>query len=435
LDEPEKPHGADAFAALRIPVVRSFALGRMASVIGAQIISVAVGYQLYERTHDAWALGLTGLFELLPVLVLMIPAGNAADRYPRRNVAMLAHLLLALAALGLAGVARAGPIPLIYALLVVAGTARAFASPSVSTLLTQLLLPEQFANANAWLSASWEIAAISGPALGGFVIAAFQGDPTWAFVTAAAGQLLFVALLARMPRVDPPPPTGNHDAGEIFAGFAFIRRSPVFLAAITLDLFAVLLGGAVALLPVFAKDILHVGPVGLGWLRAAPSLGAMLTALATTRLPPWKRPGRALLFTVGGFGLATIGFGLSRHLWLSLSCLFLTGVFDEVSVVIRMTLEQVITPDRLRGRVSAVNYVFIGFSNELGSFESGSTAALFGPVVSVVGGGIGTLVVVAIVALAFPALRAIGPLHTLKPVEVDEGGEAPEPERAAPAPE
>jgi MFS family permease len=197
----------------------------------------------------------------------------------------------------------------------------------------------------------------------------------------------------------------------------FIRRHPVFLAAITLDLFAVLFGGAVALLPVFAKDILHVGPVGLGWLRAAPALGAMGMALLMTRLPPWQRPGRVLLFVVAGFGLATIGFGLSQVMWLSLLCLFLTGVFDAVSVVIRLTLEQVLTPDRLRGRVSSIHYVFIGFSNELGAVESGGTAALFGPVASVAGGGLAAVLVVGVVAVLWPQLTRLGPLASLRPYE------------------
>jgi MFS family permease len=202
----------------------------------------------------------------------------------------------------------------------------------------------------------------------------------------------------------------------MFAGFAFIRRNPLFLAAITLDLFAVLLGGAVALLPMYAKDVLNVGPTGLGWLRAAPAAGALLMALVTTRLPPWKKPGVVLMAVVVGFGLSTIGFGLSTSFPLSLLCLFLTGVFDNVSVVIRLTLEQVLTPDSLRGRVSAVHHVFIGFSNELGSFESGATAALFGPVASVVGGGIGTVLIVGVVALAWPALAKLERLDQLKPL-------------------
>src|SRR5688500_5125473 len=231
-----------------------------------------------------------------------------------------------------------------------------------------------------------------------------------------AGQAIFAIILSTMPRV--PPPSGQHrSAKDVFAGFRFVRANPLFLSAITLDLFAVLFGGAVALLPIFAKDILGVGPAGLGWLRAAPGAGALTMALLTTRRPPWERPGRALLLVVAGFGLATVGFGLSRSFVLSLACLFLTGVFDNVSVVIRLTLEQTITPDHLRGRVSAINYVFIGFSNEFGAFESGATAALFGPTLSVVGGGLATLLVVASVATTWPQLVRLGPLHSLAPLD------------------
>jgi MFS family permease len=207
---------------------------------------------------------------------------------------------------------------------------------------------------------------------------------------------------------------------DLFAGVLFIGRSHVYLGAITLDLFAVLLGGAVALLPVYAKDILMVGPAGLGLLRAAPSAGSMVSALASTRLPPWRRPGLVLACVVAGFGLATIGFGLSRNLALSLVCLFFTGALDSISMVIRQTLQQVITPDRLRGRVASVSSLFTGLSNEMGAFESGATASLFGPVISVVGGGIGTVVVVAAAVLAWPALLRIGPLHTLQPIEEDD---------------
>ncbi len=414
---PPGPPRHDAFAALRLPVVRAFALGRMSAVIGVQMLSVAVGWHLYERTGSAWSLALVGAFELAPVLILMLPAGHVADRFPRRNVAMFAHVLLAVAALGLAMVSAShGPVSLIYVLLMLVGTARAFASPSVASILPQLLSPEHFANANAWLASGFQLAAIGGPALGGALIALGNGDATAAFAAAAVGQLLFVGMLVRLP-ARPPARATAAGPGDLFAGFVFIRRHPVFLAAMTLDLFAVLFGGAVALLPMFAKDILHVGPVGLGWLRAAPALGAMSMALLTTRLPPWQRPGRALLITVAGFALATIGFGLSKSMALSLACLFLTGVFDSVSVVIRLTLEQVLTPDSLRGRVSSIHYVFIGFSNELGGFESGATAALLGPVVSVAGGGAAALVVVAVVAAVWPQLARLGPLASLRPLD------------------
>jgi predicted MFS family arabinose efflux permease len=411
------PPSADAFAALRHPFVRRFAIGRFAATAGWQMINVAVGWDLYERTGDPWSLGLVGVVELAPVLLLIVVAGNAADRYPRRHVAVFAHGLVAIAAVGLALVSqRQGPTLAIYLLLALIGTGRAFASPSVSTILPQLLAPSEFTNANAWLSSIFQLAAISGLAMGGLLIAE-TGTATVPFAVAAAGQLVFIVLLQTLPLRRPTPTDTAHSAHDVFAGFRFIRHNPMFLAAITLDLFAVLFGGAVALLPIFAKDILDVGPAGLGWLRAAPGAGALTMALLTTRLAPWQRPGRTLLLVVAGFGLATLGFGLSRSFALSLVCLFFTGVFDNVSVVIRLTLEQTITPDHLRGRVSAINYVFIGFSNELGAFESGATAALFGPTLSVVGGAVATLFVVAIVRVTWPQLARLGPLHVLAPAD------------------
>ena len=374
---------------------------------------MAVGWLLYERTGSAWALGLVGAVELAPILFFMVAAGNAADRYPRRNIGIVAHSLLTSAAIGLAAVAWTdGPTWVIYSLLVGVGTARVFAAPAVNTILPQLLEPAEFANANAWLATTHQLASIVGPALGGLLIA-MSGGATLAFAAAAAGQACFVFLLSTMPVRVPPHASQPRSARDVFAGFRFVRANPLFLSAITLDLFAVLFGGAVALLPIFAKDILNVGPAGLGWLRAAPGMGAMLMALVTTRLRPWAKPGVAMLWAVAGFGVATIAFGLSRWFPLSLLCLFLTGVFDNISVVIRLTLEQTITPDHLRGRVSAINYVFIGFSNEFGAFESGATAALVGPVVSVVGGGMATLMVVLIVRAAWPQLARIGPLHMI----------------------
>ncbi len=407
----------DAFSAIRNPLVRAIALARISGVIGTQIINVAVGWQLYEVTGSALSLGLVGLFELAPVLFLMIPAGNAADRYPRRNIAMLGGSIAAIAAFGLMTVTYFdGPVSLIYSMLILVGAARAFMAPAVGTILPQLLKADQFVNANAWVQSAFQFAAISGPGIGGLIIA-FTGGTVWAYFTAGIGQLIFVAAFSTLPAIRPPEAAEKRSTQDLFAGFAFIRRTPLFLAAITLDMFAVLLGGAVVLLPIYAKDILHVGPEGLGWLRAAPALGSLLMLLLVTRMKPMQRPGTVLLLTVVGFGIATIGFGYSTNFAFSMFCLFLTGIFDSVSVVIRLTLEQVVTPDRLRGRVSSINYVFIGFSNELGAFRSGASAWLFGTVGSVVGGGVGSIVVVVLVWLIWPALARIGPLHTIKPEE------------------
>jgi MFS family permease len=401
--------------------VRSFALGRMVATVGAQIVTVAVGWDLYERTSDPLALGLVGLATVAPATVLMLPAGAISDRLSRRNVAMAAHALLVLAALGLAMVAHLdGSVALIYALIVISGVGRAFAQPSTTTLLAQLLTPAEYQNAYAWLVSTGKIAQVAGPAAGGVLIG-LTGEAGSSYAVAALANLLFVAALATMPAVAPAPSLARPGLADLFGGIAFIRRTPVFLGAITLDLFGVLFGGAVALLPIYARDVLMVGPEGLGVLRAAPAAGAVAMALIAARLPPWRQPGRAMLIAVAGFGVATIVFGLSRDLILSLVCLTLTGACDAISVMVRGTIEQAITPDRLRGRVSAINYLFIGLSNEMGAFESGATAHLLGPVASVVVGGLGTLGVVALVPFLFPALVRVGPVDTLRP-------EDPEPE-------
>ncbi len=406
---------ATGFAAIRHPAVRAFLTARLASILGSQIVNVAIGWQLYERTGSPWSLGLIGLFELAPALLFMVPAGNLADRFPRRNIAACAVTGSLIASLALMMVSWfEAPVTLIYFVLMLIGAARSFAAPSIGTFLPQLIERDLYVNANAWSSAAFQFSSVAGPALGGFIIA-WTGTATWAYIAAAVAQFSFILLFLRLPVIRPAANAAKRKFSDVFAGFAFVRRTPIFLAAITLDMFAVLLGGAVVLLPIFAKDILHVGADGLGWLRAAPSIGSLLLMLTMTRLKPFARPGVVLLAAVAGFGLATIAFGLSTSFILSFACLFLTGAFDAVSVVVRLTTEQMLTPDYLRGRVSAINYVFIGFSNEFGAFESGSTAALFGPVASVVGGGVGTLVVVAVVAVAFRQLAQMGPLNTLKP--------------------
>lgn len=407
----------DPFEALRAPYVARFTLGRAVAALGAQFVTIAAGWELYERTGDAWALGLVGAFQIAPALLLALPAGGLADRFPRRHIVMLAQLLMGLVSFGLALVSWSGaPTALLYALLTLNAAGRALSAPAAATILAQIIDRRQFANAQAWLISSLKLATIAGPALAGLLIA-LTGSAGSTYALAGLGQLTFAAILTRLPVVRPDPTAAPGRARELLAGVGFIRRTPIFLAAITLDLFAMLLGGAFALLPIFARDLLEIGPAGLGLLRAAPAGGALLAALLATRLPPWQRPGQVLLLAVVGFGLATVGFGLAREVWLSLVCLFLVGGFDSVSMVIRQTLQQMITPDGLRGRVAAINGLFVTMSSELGSLESGATAALFGPVVSVVSGGLGALAVVAAIATWCPALARIGPLHRLGPAD------------------
>jgi MFS family permease len=333
-----------------------------------------------------------------------------------------------------------GPVPLIYALLLLRGVVQAYNNPARQALLPRLVPAAMLTNAVTWASSGFQIAAAIGPALGGFAVA-LQGGASGAYIVSG---LLFVVNLVTLLMMGPgraratvsianqdsvvpagsplaggegvqsEPPGRGHERmtkESLVAGMRFVRETKVILAAITLDLFAVLLGGATALLPVFAKDILHVGADGLGWLRAAPSIGALIVAVAIAYRRPMQRTGWTLLLAVAGFGVATIVFGLSRSYVLSLAMLFALGGLDSISMVIRSTLVQLRTPDEMRGRVSAVNSVFIDMSNELGGFESGALAALVGPVVAVVAGGVGTLIVVAAVGLAWPELRRLRQLE------------------------
>jgi MFS family permease len=418
-DEPEQTKG-DGFAALREPHVGAFTVGRALSNMAMQVVSVAVGWELYERTGSALSLGLVGAAQVAPAVLLMLVAGSVTDRYSRRNIAMISSFIMALAAGGLAFVSLAhGPVEAIYVLLVIGGGARTFSVPAVNSMLAHILKPELLSNGYAWLVSSSQLANMSGPAAGGFFITVWGGAAP-AYVIAAVAQLIFVGLLMTLPPANPPPGLTRPGLSDIFGGIGFIGRTPVFLAAITLDLFAVLFGAAVALLPVYAKDILDVGPTGLGLLRSSPAVGAVLTAVISTRLSPWRRPGMVMLITVALFGASIVGFGLSKELWLSMVFLFISGSADSISVVIRGTIQQVMTPNRLRGRVAALNSLFISLSNELGSFRSGLMAATFGAVPAVVIGGLCTLLVVPVVALVWRPLFQVGPLHTLHAVEDDE---------------
>ena len=401
----------DPYVLLREGNYRRFLLAGMCATVGGQMQGVAVGWELYERTGSPTALGLVGLAQVVPVLLLAIPAGHAADRHSRKGQIVVAHTLLLAAALGLALLSGLrGPVGLWYVCLVLNGVGQAANMPARWAILPQVVPRAQVASAVTWNSSAWQIASVAGPALGGLVIAWTRGA-TAAYALNAACLAVAIALTTtfhlRPIRRDPDPLSWQ----SVLAGLRFVFRTELILATITLDLFAVLLGGATALLPVFAKDILHVGPAGLGWLRAAPSLGALLMAVMLAHRPPLRRAGRSLLWAVGGFGAATVVFGFSTDPYLSFAMLFLTGALDNVSVVVRHTLVQVLTPDAMRGRVSAVNTIFIGSSNELGEFESGLAARFFGPVAAVVLGGVGAVAIVFLVAAAWPAVLRLGPLH------------------------
>jgi MFS family permease len=393
------------------------------ATIGGQIQGVAVGWELYQRTSSAWSLGLVGLVQFLPLLFLALPAGHAADRYSRKRLFLLAHALMFLASTGLCLLSFwSGPVWPMYVCLLLSGIGQSFSMPARWALLSEVVPIRLLSGAVTWNTSCWQLASVAGPALGGAVIGWTKGATAAYFLD--AGCSLAVLLL-----MGPIRPRTTLRASEpisirsLLAGLRFVCRTELILATITLDLFAVLLGGATALLPVFARDRLDVGPAGLGWLTAAPSVGASLMALVQAHRPPLRRAGSALLWAVAGFGAATIVFGISRNPYLSFLMLLLIGALDNISVVVRSTLVQVLTPDPLRGRVSAVNAIFIGSSNKLGAFESGATAQWFGPVASVVGGGIGTILVVVATALIWPPMRQLGSLHRLSREAMD-GDEA-----------
>jgi MFS family permease len=414
----------DPYAALRYPGYRCFMAGRVFYVLAVQMQTVAVSWQIYQRLHAsvnqaALALGYIGLVQVIPIVLFALPAGHAADRFNRLTIARATQLLFAICALALLILSHLdAPVWSYYAVLFVAGIGRSYTAPSVTALYTMLVPRELLPNASAWNSSIFQTAATVGPALGGFIVA--QAGPHVSYTVnifcAAIGFGFFVFV---KPHHEQPERRATLTLDSLLSGVRFVAKSQLLLAMLCLDLFAVLLGGATALLPIFAHDILHGGAAAYGLLRAAPSVGAIVMALVTTHLKPWRHAGRAMLWTVLGYGLATLVFGLSQWFWLSVAALALTGVFDNISVVIRQTLAQMLTPDEMRGRVASVSFIFISCSNEFGEFESGLTARLLGPVGSVVAGGIGTLLVVAGAAWIFPELKKLGRLHELKPVEIE----------------
>ncbi len=403
---PEKPLADQRFAAFRHgPFVRYWA-ARFLATFSAQIVSVAVGWQVYDLTRNPFDLGLVGIIQFLPSLILVLVTGAVADRFGRRLIMGTAALLeaacaLALLVLTLRGLT--GPLG-IFAVLAIFGIARAFFAPASASLVANLVPVEDFANAVAWNSSAWQTATIVGPVAGGLLygVAPEAGYGVAMLLMICAG-LLVLSIGKPRQRTETEKPS----LGTLFAGFHYIWGEKVVLGAISLDLFAVLLSGAVALLPVYARDILDLGPWGLGLLRAAPGIGALLVAVWLAGHPIRDHAGIVMLAFVALFGLFTIVFGVSNIPWLSIVALAMLGATDMVSVYIRETLIQLWTPDRLRGRVNAVNMVFVGASNELGEFRAGTMAALIGTVPAVVFGGAGALAVAGLWAVIFPHLRKV----------------------------
>jgi MFS family permease len=444
---PPTPRTHDPYAALRHPNYRFYAGANFLAEVGEQILVTAVGWQLWKLTHSAMALGLCGFAGILPFLLLALPGGHWVDRSNRKSLLLLSQCLMVLCAGALAwlslrhgnmefgnwtktangllgrwagALARFYPasrnysftdpsIPVIYFILFLNGACKSVFTPAKSALLSQLVPREDLSNAVTWGSQTMQIGSVAGPALGGLFINGW-GFPAVYAICALCG-LVFICLILPIQASKNPSTREPMTLPSLAAGVRFVLDTKIILATITMDLFAVLLGGAVALLPIYADDILHVGAVGLGWLRAAVPLGAFTMAVLLTQLEPMERAGKALLWAVAGFGAATVVFGISCWFWLSMAMLFLIGAFDNISVVVRATLVQVLTPDSMRGRVSAVNYMFINSSNELGAAESGLTAALFGPVLSVVGGGIGTILVILGVMALWPQVAQLGSLQ------------------------
>ncbi|MCC2546167.1 MFS transporter [Hymenobacter sp. BT175] len=420
------PH--DPYAALRLPEFRRLISARVCLTVATQMQGVVVSWQIFQLTKDPLALGLIGLAEAIPSIVVSLYAGHVADSVSRKKIIVAAVGVLALCSAALLWLSMpAGSwllareqfhtLPL-YMVIFLSGIARGFLGPALFSFMPQLMPDrERLANAITWNSTTWQAAAVLGPAIGGLVFA--KAGITTAYAVDAVLMTLSLLLFTSIAARPLPPVEGERLTlrESILSGVQFIFHNQIVLAALSLDLFAVLFGGAVALLPIFASDILHTGADGLGYLRAAPAVGSVLMAVTLTYFPLRRKAGRKLLWAVAGFGLATILFALSRNFWLSLFLLFLTGVFDSVSVIVRSTLLHTFTPEYMKGRVSAVNNIFIGSSNEIGAFESGAVAKLMGTVPSVIFGGLMTMLVVLVTGLKAKKLANLD--LTPKPAEAE----------------
>ncbi|HTH53194.1 MAG TPA: MFS transporter [Edaphobacter sp.] len=419
----------DAFRSRNFRLYQS---ARLMAIIGAEAQSVIVGWQVYQITHSALDLGLTGLSLFLPGLLCMLTAGHAADRYDRRRIILVCYTLQAICTGMLLWLSlnpwtlRGGRIWPIYAVLIGIGIGRAFSGPASSALLPSLVPKDHFVNAVTWGASIYQIANMSGPAVGGLLftlplagaLLPLRGAPIVYLLTLIL--LIGFIILIAMIRPDPVErKASSFNTRTVLAGLEYVWRTKLLLGSISLDLFAVMLGGAVALLPIFATDILHAGPRGLGLLRAMPSVGALLVSLLLVIRPLKRRAGVTMLICVAIFGVGTIVFGLSRNIWLSMAALLVTGASDMVSVVVRSSMLQLATPPEMRGRVSAVNWLFVGASNEFGEFESGLTASWWGAVPAVIFGGIASVIVTLSASVLFPKLRQADALTAESLMEVN----------------
>ena len=413
-----RPH--DPYAALRVINYRRFIVSLLTMTISSQIQGVVVAWQIYDITHDPLSLGLMGLAEALPFIGIALFAGHVADRFSRHRIAITALGVLLACSLALLAfnlipgfLPRFGALPF-YGVIFTSGVARSFLQPARNALGAEIVERPLYANAVAWRSSTWQTAAVVGPALGGLIYG--FSSPRVAYIADAI--MMTVALVSFWTiKYEQGPAHESTEAivESLGTGLRFVFRESVLLSALTLDLFSVLLGGAEALLPVFADQILHVGPEGLGLLRAAPAAGAVVASVYLAHRAPFKRAGRTLLYAVATFALCIVGFGFSRSFFLSLALLAISGMADNVSVLIRSTLLQVLTPSQMFGRVSSVNSIFVGSSNELGAFESGVAAKLIGTVPSVVLGGLASLGVVVTIGIWVPRLRRLGRIDALLP--------------------
>lgn len=403
----------DPFSSLRFKEYRYFIGARLTLTIGFQIQAIVINWMAYEHTRDPWTLGLMGLIEAIPIILVSLFGGHYADKLNRRNIilACIGALMAGSAFLTwfaydkTAHLQMLGIWPL-FGVIFLIGVARGFLAPAVNAFAAQLVPKEIFANAATWNSSVWQLGAVAGPAAGGLFYAWFGPDVT-AFISFL--MMMMAAMFYLLIKPKPFMPANTHESiwQSLRTGIRFVMKNQVIVSAITLDMFAVLFGGAVAMLPVFADQVLHTGPDGLGYLRAAPALGAVIMAIILAFYPPVKNSGKLLLMNVALFGVCMIAFALSKNFYLSFALLLLSGMFDNVSVVIRHTIIQAFTPNEMRGRVSSVNSIFIGASNEIGAFESGLAARLMGLIPSVIFGGAMTLAVVAGAVRFAPSLRKL----------------------------